>query len=756
MYRVRHWFVQLLLLYFVLIASNVWAQINEGGKPYSFSNLRLSDEITMIKMPQVDNNYLLQEENKSKIEGFQFGKEFDVDFNLFNSGIWTQLANGDRLWRLGISSQGAYSINLVFDRFYLPATANMFIYTKNKDYILGAFTEKNNLPERVFSTTLLPGDEIVIEYYEPASVRGKGEIHLSTVVHGYKDFFFQKGYYGKSGSCNVNINCIEGLPYIITKRAVALILNVSSAHCSGSLINNTANDGTPYFLTANHCIRNKNLSKFVFIFNYETQNCDGTNGNNGLSINGATLVASGASSDFALLKLSMPPPLSYYPYYAGWNRIDQAASSAVSIHHPSGDYKKISICNTPLKSSSYSESTSNTHWEVTSWDKGTTEGGSSGASLFNPNKQIIGQLEGGTASCSNRDGYDVFGKISYSWTNENNPSPANRLKDWLDPLNTGVTTLTGYDPCLPKYQYDVAINKINYPFENNCAFFLNPEISIENLGIDTLVTLKIYYQVDTFAAVSFDWTGLLAFAEIEKITLPKFDIANGNHTFTVWVAYPNDQTDENTLNDTMKINFDSQKGINVSWNIKTDSYPLQTSWVLKDDKGNIIVQNPDNLIMSSYYADSFCLDIGCYDFVIYDSNGDGLNGNNGINAGYYYLYLNNQLILQGSKFDNKDSIRFCIDESSAIKDKQNICLTTNIINIFPNPVKTTTNILLSNLIENETLYASVFAIDGKKIMECKLNEGNNILNFSTFKNGIYIVTIKGKKYFSTHKLIIQK
>ena len=67
--------------------------------------------------------------------------------------------------------------------------------------------------------------------------------------------------------------------------------------------------------------------------------------------------------------------------------------------------------------------------------------------------------------------------------------------------------------------------------------------------------------------------------------------------------------------------------------------------------------------------ESFCLDTGCYDFVIYDSNGDGINGENGMGAGIL-CYLNERLILSGSEFEDKDSVRFCIDESSAIKDRK--------------------------------------------------------------------------------------
>jgi hypothetical protein len=68
-------------------------------------------------LPFVDNQTLLTEEvAQISRETFVFGKEFEVDFNLLNSGVWTDLANGDRLWRLGISSKNAYSLNLIFNK----------------------------------------------------------------------------------------------------------------------------------------------------------------------------------------------------------------------------------------------------------------------------------------------------------------------------------------------------------------------------------------------------------------------------------------------------------------------------------------------------------------------------------------------------------------------------------------------------------------------------------------------------------------
>ncbi|MDD3280478.1 MAG: T9SS type A sorting domain-containing protein [Bacteroidales bacterium] len=753
---VRNLFKYSFLLYFLTFGIVSQAQISQGGIPYSFQHEVLKDNVPVQHLPFVDNQTLLTEETAQiSRETFVFGKEFEVDYNLLNAGVWTDLANGDRLWRLGISSENAYSLNLIFNKFYLPETAELFIYTKDKSYVLGAFTAKNNIPERVFSTTLLPGDEIVIEYYEPKEVKGQGLIHLSTIVHGYKDFFFKGGVYGSSGSCNININCEEGNNYQTVKRAVALILNGSYAHCSGTLINNTNNDGTPYFITARHCLNNKSPLNFVFIFGYETANCNGTNGSSGHSINAATLVADGTNSDFALLKLSSAPPLSYNPYYVGWNRLNVPSIFTACIHQPSGDYKKISICTTTLESSSYNEYPTNTHWEVPSWSKGTTEGGSSGAAIFNQHLQFVGQLEGGTASCSNPLGYDLFGKLSYSWLNENNTSASKRLKDWLDPLNTNVDYVDGYDPCLPSYTIDAALQNINYPTSSVCQYIVEPKITLFNNGSDTLTEVKVYYQINQNVPELYEWAGLITFSQSEQLTLPGLDIEDGNYNLKIWVSNPNQSTDENPDNDTLSVDFIYNKGISFSWDIKTDILPEQTTWVLKTDEGNVIAQNPSELMGLSFYVDTFCLDTGCYDFVIYDSNGDGLNGNGGYGQGYCYVSLNNQIIMSSIQFEYKDSIRFCIDESTSIQTMKQTPASPK-VKLFPNPSNNTTHISLTNVNDNETYKARMYTIEGKFVKEITLVHGDNSLDVSNLHNGIYIIRIQNNTYTSTHKLIIQK
>jgi hypothetical protein len=448
-----------IIICFCLLGGSIFslsAQIDHGGRPYSFKKALFLSPLDIELLPYLDNDILLKEEVvPSAEEGFIFGKEIAVNYTLENAGVWETLSNGARLWRMGIQSTGAYSLNLLFDSFYIPPHSNLFIYTEDKSYIMGAFTEENNNQWGNFATSLLPGDAIVLEYYEDPQDYGLGVLQLSTIVHGYKDFFFKKGKYGTSKACNIDVNCHTGNGYPNAKRAVVLILNRSSARCSGTLINNTAQDGTPFLLTANHCLTsNSDPSNFVFVFNYETTFCNGNTEKTMYSINGSTLLAKHVHSDFALLLLNDRPTKEFQAYYAGWDRRNIAVAGTVCIHHPSGDRKKISKNNKLLDSSEwYSDDPSfpkNTHWNVTSWDLGITEGGSSGCALFNVLEQVIGQLEGGEGNpkCKNDttgECYDLFGKLSYSWTN-GNTTDQNRLDYWLDPLGTGAETLNGYEP----------------------------------------------------------------------------------------------------------------------------------------------------------------------------------------------------------------------------------------------------------------------------------------------------------------------
>jgi len=269
-----------------------------------------------------------------------------------------------------------------------------------------------------------------------------------------------------AGSCNVNVNCSEGNNYRNAQRGVVRIYVVSTSGagwCSGTLINNTAQDKKPYILTAAHCIEpmttaNSNrFNQFIFYFKYEGSSCSSTSASQSSTLTGCSLKAydpsywsSTTKSDFCLLLLNNTIPQSYNPYWCGWDRNTTPASNGVCIHHPDSDIKKISTFNTTAEQnqSGYGGvGSGTTHWKIT-WRQtengfGVTEGGSSGSAIFNSSEQIIGTLSGGESSCSNKT-WDLFGKFSYHWQSNGTPDSL-RLKPWLDPTNSGVTTLGGRD-----------------------------------------------------------------------------------------------------------------------------------------------------------------------------------------------------------------------------------------------------------------------------------------------------------------------
>ncbi len=212
----------------LIAATTATAQISDGGTPPSFDRLMRSNVQRMI-MPPVDVQALLAEDaaEESKALPFRFGAPFDVNYSLDNSGTWEDLPDGGRIWRITFSSPGAYSINLIFSKYRLPEGAQLFVYNSDRSYVIGAFTAKNNKPHGEMATQPVRGDEVTVEYYEPAAVVYEGELAISRVVHAYRDIFKTVKDaldFGGSGSCNNNVNCPEGANWQKEKRSVAMVL----------------------------------------------------------------------------------------------------------------------------------------------------------------------------------------------------------------------------------------------------------------------------------------------------------------------------------------------------------------------------------------------------------------------------------------------------------------------------------------------------------------------------------------------------
>lgn len=636
----------LLLPLLLLSCVNVIGQITNLGQPKSWALKTDNTQLNSLNMPAFDlEPYRIQDSinDSQKIGPWRFGHKHQVNYNLENSGVWTQFPNGDRIWRLRVKSKDALSINFIFEDMFLPQGATIYIHKPDRSAYLGAYTAINNNVEKTLGTDLISGEEAIIEYFEPANVLGQGTLTVTDIVHGYRDISIHENEVMKglndSGNCNRDIKCLTNPEplWLNESHSVAMIVVGGNGSCTGTLVNNTSQDGTPYFLTANHCLGNPANWAFRFKWIAPTPVCattanspDMANNTQFQTANGAILRASNAGSDFALVQitnLTLAMAQSWGLYYAGWDHTGNAVPAAIGIHHPSGDIMKYARENNNLVQEAWNGAQC---WRVSNWDEGVTEPGSSGSGLWDYNHRLIGQLYGGGAACSgtNDNGQpDWYGRFNVSW---NGASAATRLRDWLDPSSISTGTIDGWDPNQPTVALDAGIQGINSPNGIICGGGnITPEVILRNYGSTTLTSVDIEYSVDGGATSTYSWTGSLASNTSTTVTLPMISVGNGPHTFTASTVDPNGATDENATNDELTSNFTANtNGQLIDFSLTIDCWGSETTWTLEDNLSN-------ELYAGGPYSDGaggttiteeWCLNVGCYVFTIDDEYGDGLYG----------------------------------------------------------------------------------------------------------------------------------
>lgn len=450
------------LILCLLDTLNLTAQISHGGKPLPTMLPSTRSSATFEEMPSFDIEEQMRIDSLTESDlrsGYHFAYKFMTDFTPENSGTTFTMADGTRVWRLGIRSAGAYSINVLFTEYEVPEGAQLFLYNSDQTHILGSFNYLNNSDLGKLPVSPVRGDELIIEYQEPADTPFRGKLKVGEVNHDYRDV---RAYEPKEDSpyfwCMTPLACKRQTTdkYNEIGRSVVLIIINGETACTGTLINDTLNDGKPFLLTASHCLNDQfNVTNpdyeevagnIVTFFNYESPVCDPViRGTEEMSMASAYFRATNENTDMALLELTEKPPVYYQPYYAGWNAKDKGEAPYVNIHHPNASIKRISTTkDVVLYSYPGTLFEKNGHWHVEEWTEGCTYYGSSGSSLFDDNNQIIGALSGGYSKCS-QPYDDYFYALSQSWDISSDPSK--QLKAWLDPASTNLgRTCQGLDP----------------------------------------------------------------------------------------------------------------------------------------------------------------------------------------------------------------------------------------------------------------------------------------------------------------------
>lgn len=374
---------------------------------------------------------------------------------------WTDSAQGGKISAISFKSTGAKGVRLGVQVVHLPVAAMLRFHVSGSPTALEissaeimAVIQRNldagdrSDDAHTYWSPDLGGDEVTMEIELPAGANTESvQISVPRISHIFIQLPEKNAFIpmvGESGRCNLDVSCDPA--YDLESRSVARMLFVSSGNsyvCTGTLLNNKAADGIPYFLSAYHCISTQTVaSTLTTDWFYRSSACNsGALSPAARTLTGGAMLLYGASpTDTSFMRLNSAPPPGVV--FAGWSAVQPVLGIAVlGLHNPAGDLQKYSTGSTVAfysctNSASFacSAATPETadHLDVR-LTSGTTEGGSSGSGLFitsNGSRYLIGQLHGGNSSCLNPSGNNLYGRFDVAYRTA--------LSQWLAPAASAI------------------------------------------------------------------------------------------------------------------------------------------------------------------------------------------------------------------------------------------------------------------------------------------------------------------------------
>lgn len=547
---------------------------------YAIPAGKLAD-VPVETMPAQDNASLLAEEEAARKPGRPetFAITIPTTIRPTTHGNWVEEGNTS-IWRTRISSPGARTLNLGFSEYNLPLGGELYLLSPEERF--GPFTAADNEDHNQLWTPLLDGDEIMIELRVPTPLKNKVQLYLTAVNHDFVDVRNKL----LPQECNIDVICSNEDGYGIVDNYRDIIRSVAAYTvngrnvCTGFLVNNVNQDGTPLFMTAAHCgVGAGNAPGLIAYWNYENSFCrdvvlggggnsPGSDGSRSTFNAGATWLATYGPSDMTILLFEEPINPEANAFFAGWSaKAELPTDTMIAIHHPGVQEKRISFSfQDPYRAGYFgAPDTSATHLEIPFWDIGTTESGSSGSPVFDRFKRVRGQLHGGRASCTLSDEFDSYGYFHTSW--EGGGTPTTRLRDWLDPCGTGTHVVDGFESSdLPKVLTTdnncvtaCTISETNVPFTLGGSFPMGSTLEITSASPGISPTLS---------------ASTAAGGETVSLLIPG-DAANAVGTYSITVtATTADFSDDITFTVTLTDNIAPTPSLGFPANGATEVSPI--------------------------------------------------------------------------------------------------------------------------------------------------------------------------------------
>lgn len=374
------------------------------------------------------------------------------------NGVWARQDAANGRWELGFQMAETHGLALYLDQLNLPEGGKLFLEALQDGQTIRTQPQtaaSASARNRIF-TGFLPAKKVTLVYEGPVFPPETAAFRIWRADQVFRPDIFapqkQLQDFGNSNACQINANCPAGEGWEEEKSSAARILVVvaeGTGYCSGTLMNNTAEDGRPLFLTGYHCQDGFTplYDLWRFDFAYTALGCENPAAAPSFTAYLGALARSGSRAhDFLLLELTDATFDASTHYFAGWDRSDgQVSGTILGFHHPMGDIQKLgrsngmNIFNNTITWSQDLITPAGYHFRML-YNLGTFQVGSSGSSVYDSNRRLRGYLSGGNPSCPGTT--EAFiGRLFQAWSGDG--LATNRLSDWLDPLGLEPLTLDG-------------------------------------------------------------------------------------------------------------------------------------------------------------------------------------------------------------------------------------------------------------------------------------------------------------------------
>ena len=307
---------------------------------------------------------------------------------------------------------------------------------------------------------------------------------------------------------------------------------------------------------------------------------------------------------------------------------------------------------------------------------------------------------------------------------------------WVQNYNTKEV----YQACkssenvVPFYANEAMLSDISNVKGTNCSGEANPKVLMTNNGSNVLTSAELEVLVNGEVQKSVEWNGNLTVFESAIVDLGHISFPiKAENIMEVKIKSVNGMTDEAPNNDIASFEFKGSPetiGKVLKLSIRTDNNPQETRWKVTNlATGEEILEGGPYDQANHLYTET--LEItgdGCYDFTIFDTGGNGLDG------GFYGLKAGGSTLFSGAEFGNSESNEFSYEVAENVDETLG-----NMMCIYPNPTSGMVNII--NDSENSI---TIYNMTGQCVYE-GVCEGMLQIDMKRFGTGIFTIKVGNEK-----------